>query len=229
MLHCPPSLPSGFRLLYADDALLALDKPAGLLSVPGRGEDKQDCLSARVQASYPDAQIVHRLDMATSGILLMARGAPMQRLLSIAFQTRALEKHYVAIVSGLMPDDAGSIDLPLAADWPQRPRQKVDLHLGKPSLTHWQVLARDPVQGRSTVRLTPVTGRSHQLRVHLQALGHPILGDALYASGADAAHPRLMLHACTLRLAHPLTGAPLEINCPAPFLPDGLDRQPACA
>lgn len=220
MLACPPSPPSGFHLLYADEAILALDKPAGLLSVPGRGEDKQDCLSARVQARYPEAQIVHRLDMATSGILLMARGTQMQRLLSIAFQARAIEKRYIAVVSGLLAADEGSIDYPLAADWPQRPRQKVDLAAGKPSLTHWRVLARDPALRRTTLELTPVTGRSHQLRVHLQAIGHPILGDALYASGEDAAHARLMLHASELRLTHPGTGAALQIQCPAPFLSD---------
>lgn len=203
--------------MHADAALVVIDKPAGLLSVPGRGADKADCAAARVQALYGDAQIVHRLDMATSGLLLMARGAEVQRVLSGVFQDRAVVKRYEAIVSGLIACDSGEIDLPLMADWPQRPRQKVDRLHGKPSLTRYRVLQRDPVSGTTRLELQPVTGRTHQLRVHLQAIGHPIVGDSLYAP-PDAASPgRLMLHAGTLQLRHPTTGEPLILSSAVPF------------
>ncbi len=209
--------------LHADDALLVLDKPAGLLSVPGRGADKQDCASARAQARWPDALIVHRLDMATSGLLLMARGPGLQRTLSMAFESREVHKRYVAVVSGQLVPPAGAwgeIALPLMSDWPNRPRQKVDAH-GKPSLTRWRVLAHEEdAQGRPQTRLElePVTGRTHQLRVHLQAIGHPILGDALYADADTLARsPRLLLHASELALTHPLTGAALHWRSPPPF------------
>jgi tRNA pseudouridine32 synthase/23S rRNA pseudouridine746 synthase len=205
-------------LLHADDALLAFDKPAGLLCVPGRGADKQDCLAARAQARWPDALVVHRLDMATSGIVVMARGAVVQRQLSRAFALREADKTYLAVVHGQLANDQGEIDLPLAADWPNRPLQKVDHTDGKASLTRYRVLARDAVSNTSRVALQPVTGRSHQLRVHLRALGHPILGDALYAPPAvQAAAPRLLLHAQALRLVHPLGGDALLIECAAPF------------
>ncbi len=214
----------GIALLHADEALLALDKPADLLSVPGRGADKQDCLSARVQRFYPDALIVHRLDMATSGLLLMARGADMQRRLSMAFEARTVHKRYVAVVAGHVPgpgaDGWGEIDLPLLTDWPNRPLQKVDA-AGKPSLTRWRVLAHEQdTAGRPQTRLElePVTGRSHQLRVHLQAIGHPILGDALYATAEDCARStRLLLHASAVTLPHPLSGAPLQLESAVPF------------
>jgi tRNA pseudouridine32 synthase/23S rRNA pseudouridine746 synthase len=204
--------------LYADAHLVVADKPAGLLSVPGRGEDKSDCVAARVQQAYPDALVVHRLDMATSGLFLMARGADMQRRLSMAFEGREVQKRYVAIVSGILDDDEGTIALPLIADWPNRPRQVVDPERGKPSRTHWRVLARDAVAGATRVELEPVTGRSHQLRVHMAAIGHPILGDALYAPPPiQAAAPRLMLHATRLALAHPATGEPFALESAAPF------------
>ena len=209
---------TALTVLHADDTLLAFDKPAGLLCVPGRGADKQDCLAKRAQARWPDALVVHRLDMATSGIVLMARGAFAQRKLSIAFAQRETEKTYIAIVHGHVADDSGEIDLPLAADWPNRPLQKVDLAHGKASLTRYRVLARDAASNTTRVELQPVTGRSHQLRVHLLALGHPILGDALYApSEMRAAAPRLLLHAQTLRLVHPANGAPISIECASPF------------
>lgn len=211
---------AGIACLYVDQALLVLDKPAGLLSVPGRGADKQDCASARAQAQWADALVVHRLDMATSGLLLMARGAPMQRALSMAFEARQVRKHYTALVAGHVQLDQGEIDLPLLTDWPRRPRQIVTPE-GKPSLTRWRVLAREhDAQGRAQTRLAlePVTGRSHQLRVHLQALGHPILGDALYADApTHARSPRLLLHASSLALAHPVSGEPLDLHSPAPF------------
>lgn len=209
---------AGVRLLHADDSLLVLDKPAGLLSVPGRGEDKQDCLSARVQAAFPDALIVHRLDQATSGLMLMARGAAMQRALSRSFETREVGKRYVAVVSGHLPvpdapDGWGLIDLPIVVDWPQRPLRIIDTERGKPSQTRWRVLSHDAAANTTRVELEPITGRSHQLRVHLKALGHPILGDALYAPEAvQTAAPRLLLHAAALQFTHPASGLAMEFE-----------------
>lgn len=201
-----PAAPPPVTLVQADAWLVAADKPAGLLCVPGRGPDKADCLSARVAAQWPDARVVHRLDMATSGLVVLGRGAAMQRALSTAFAERRVLKQYEAVVAGLVADAQGEIDLPLAADWPNRPRQQVDRVAGKPSLTRWQVLQRDAAQGTTRLRLHPVTGRTHQLRVHLAAIGHPILGDALYAGPAWAgAAARLLLHACQLDIA-PLAG-----------------------
>jgi tRNA pseudouridine32 synthase/23S rRNA pseudouridine746 synthase len=185
------------RVVYADDRLVVVDKPPGLLSVPGRTEP--DCASARVQALYPDALVVHRLDQATSGLLLFARGAQAQRELSADFAERRVGKVYVAVVAGRLEGE-GVIDLPLGADWPNRPRQQVDFKRGKPSQTRWRVLAHEGPDTR--LLLTPVTGRSHQLRVHLAHVGHPILGDALYAPPAvAAAGPRLLLHASELRVS----------------------------
>lgn len=201
-----------------DEQLVVLDKPAGLLAVPGRGEDKQDCLSARAQAVWPDALVVHRLDMATSGLFLMGRGLHMQRVLSRAFAERRVDKRYEAVVAGVPgPVGAqGEIALPLAADWPNRPRQRVDTVHGRPSTTRWEVIAHEGDGAR--LALEPVTGRTHQLRVHLQAIGHPILGDTLYAPPELAARaPRLLLHACSLRLQHPATGEPLAFASAAPF------------
>lgn len=216
-------MPGELRLVHADAHLLVFDKPAGLLSVPGRGPDKQDCASARIRREYPDALIVHRLDMATSGLLLLARGAEMQRRLSSAFERREVGKRYVAVVAGrLQPDGADSnwseIDLPLAADWPNRPRWVVDHERGKPSHTRWRALGYDAMRDQTRLELDPLTGRSHQLRVHLQALGHPILGDALYGPPEirDRA-ARLLLHATELRLAHPASGEPMHWISAAPF------------
>lgn len=217
-----------FTLLYEDASLLVLDKPAGLLAVPGRGEDKQDCLALRVQQVFSDARVVHRLDMSTSGLMLMARDVGMQRRLSQAFEAREVHKRYVAVVDGcpepLHADAEGwsRIDLPIAADWPRRPLRIIDAALGKASLTHWRLQPGldDPTAwpGASRVELEPVTGRTHQLRVHLQAIGHAILGDPLYASGpAQARAGRLLLHACALRLTHPVTGQALELESPVPF------------
>ena len=205
-------------VIQEDTALLAIDKPAGLLAVPGRGADKQDCLSARVQARWPDALVVHRLDMATSGLMLFARSTEMQRRLSRNFESRHIDKHYIAVVDGKMSSGSGRIELPLAADWPRRPLQKVDTERGKASLTAWQVLEVDAAAGRTRLALQPHTGRTHQLRLHLSAIGHPILGDALYAPPEvrDRAD-RLLLHACGLTLAHPVTGATLQLRCEAPF------------
>jgi len=219
-----PEAAPGLVPVHADDHLLVFDKPAGLLCVPGRGADKQDCLSARAQRVYPDALVVHRLDMATSGVWLMARGAEMQKRLSRAFALRQVSKRYLAVVAGRLDMPAGAadawalIDLPLAADWPNRPRRIVDAVHGKPSQTRWRALAYDPRTDATRVELEPITGRSHQLRVHLQALGHPILGDALYAPPeVQARAPRLLLHASGLRLSHPASGEALSFASAAPF------------
>lgn len=217
-----PAADTPLQILYADDSLLVLNKPSGLLSVPGRGEDKQDCLSRRAQSLYPDALVVHRLDMATSGLMLMARGAAMQRAMSQLFERREVHKRYVALVDGrLAPassaDGWGLIDLPIVVDWPRRPLRIIDAG-GKPSQTRWRSVSFDDAANSTRVELEPVTGRSHQLRVHLLALGHPILGDALYAPDAVRARsPRLLLHACALRLVHPATGALLSVESPADF------------
>jgi tRNA pseudouridine32 synthase / 23S rRNA pseudouridine746 synthase len=179
--------------------------------VRGRGADKQDCVAARVQALFADALTVHRLDMETSGLMVMARGAIAQRNLGIAFEKRTIEKQYIAIVAAVMLGDNGEISLPLICDWPNRPRQIVDHAIGKASLTRWRVLARDAQANTSRVELSPVTGRSHQLRVHLNEIGHPILGDSLYGTEESRnASSRLLLHASWLRFPHPTTGAPIE-------------------
>lgn len=213
--------PAELTLLYADDALLVFDKPPGLLSVPGRGADKQDCLSARAQQLHADALVVHRLDMATSGLMLLARGAPAQRSLSQAFASRSVSKRYIAVVDGLLappPEPWGVIDLPIRADWPNRPRRVIDQEHGKPSVTRWRVLSQHALTATTRVELEPVTGRSHQLRVHLLALGHPIVGDALYASArVQAMAARLLLHACSLELDHPISAQPMRFVSAAQF------------
>lgn len=205
-------------VVFEDGALIVVDKPAGLLAVPGRGADKQDCLAARVQARWPDARVVHRLDMATSGLMLFARGAALQRQLSRDFAARRVVKQYVAVVDGRMPFAQGRIELPLVADWPRRPLQKVDPMHGKASQTDWQQLGYDATRQATRLALMPLTGRTHQLRVHLSAIGHPILGDALYAPPEvrDRAD-RLLLHACALSLAHPASGELLQLRSDAPF------------
>lgn len=219
----PENTAVGIDVVYADDSLLVLNKPSGLLSVPGRGEDKQDCLSSRVQQRHPDALIVHRLDMATSGLMLMARGIGMQRALSSLFERREVHKRYLAVVDGRLapaptPDGWGLTDLPIVVDWPRRPLRIIDAVLGKPSQTRWRALAFDAATHSTRVELEPLTGRSHQLRVHLQALGHPILGDALYAPEAvQAKAPRLLLHACALGFVHPVSGEALRFESPADF------------
>jgi tRNA pseudouridine32 synthase/23S rRNA pseudouridine746 synthase len=199
--------------IHLDAQLIVVDKPAGLLAVPGRHET--DCMAARVQALWPDARVVHRLDMATSGLLLFARGDRAQRVLGQAFAARRVDKRYLAVVHGLPAADQGSVELPLAADWPNRPRQVVDAVKGKPALTHWRVLARDTATGTTRLELQPVTGRSHQLRVHLAAIGHAIVGDALYGRRDGSA--RLLLHACALAFAHPASGEPLRFESLPPF------------
>ncbi|MEO6321787.1 MAG: pseudouridine synthase [Polaromonas sp.] len=223
-MSSPAAATPALQIIHADSGLLVLNKPAGLLAVPGRGEDKQDCLSSRVQRLYPDALIVHRLDMATSGLMLMARGIGMQRALSLLFERREINKRYLAIVEGqlaqsrLQQEGWGLIDLPIVVDWPRRPLRIIDAVLGKPSQTRWRPVAFDAVANSTRVELEPLTGRSHQLRVHLQALGHPILGDALYApETVQARAPRLLLHACTLGFVHPASGDTLLFESHADF------------
>jgi len=214
----PPD--TGLELVHADESLVVVVKPAGLLSVPGRGADRADCMVSRVQARFAEALTVHRLDMATSGLLVFARGPEVQRALSMAFAGRDVHKRYEAVLHGLVEAEQGEIDLPLITDWPRRPRQMVCFERGKPSLTRYRVLSRDPAQGRTRVSLEPVTGRSHQLRVHALAMGHPIVGDPLYGPGAEGASAdgaRLLLHAAELGLPHPHGGAPMVWRSPAPF------------
>jgi len=206
--------------IYEDQHLLVLDKPSGLLSVPGRGPDKQDCLSKRVQDLYPDALVVHRLDQDTSGLLIMARGIEAQRRISRAFETRQVHKRYVAVVSGnpvltaAPPNDEGwyTVQGPILLDWERRPIHIIHPE-GKPSLSLWRSLQVG--ETASLIELEPFTGRTHQLRVHMQSLGHPMLGDSLYAPpDVLAMSPRLMLHAKTLALAHPFTQEPLSFDLP---------------
>jgi tRNA pseudouridine32 synthase / 23S rRNA pseudouridine746 synthase len=209
---------TALHIVHMDAALLVLSKPAGLLAVPGRGADKQDALSARVQARYPEALVVHRLDQATSGLVLMARSPAAQRALSRAFEDRHVHKEYTGIVHGLVQQDSGTIALPLMADWPRRPLQKVDMQAGKAALTRWSVLARNEATQTTRVLLEPLTGRTHQLRVHLYAIGHSIVGDTLYGEPAQLPKPtRMMLHAQRLVFAHPDTGQALQISSEAPF------------
>ena len=256
-----PPRNNGLDLIYCDESLLVVNKPAGLLAVPGRGADKQDNMTSRVQSEFPDALIVHRLDMATSGLLVLARGMEIHRRISRLFRERLVVKHYVAVVAGkvkpaniqcspsltlpqggrgrlpLLPPGLatphatcravdcvlsvegweggwGEIDLPLIGDWPNRPKQRVDSSIGKPSLTRYRLLAYDAHTNTSRLDLEPVTGRTHQLRVHMAAIGHPIAGDGLYG-GQEA--ERLMLHACSLGFAHPRSGEMLDFSCAPPF------------
>lgn len=215
MTHYAPPL-MAIDFVHVDDGLVAINKPSGLLSVPGRGEDKADCAVARVQARFPDALTVHRLDMTTSGLLLFARGKAMQRALSGLFERGEMAKRYIADVWGAPEPSAGEISLPLLTDWPRRPLQKVDWDVGKPSVTRFETLCTSGDTSR--LQLTPLTGRSHQLRVHLAEIGHPILGDEFYAHPeALAARPRLALHAESLRFQHPNTGEAMALESPCPF------------
>jgi len=212
-----PSPNDSLDLIFRDASLLVINKPAGLLAVPGRGADKQDCMASRVQVEFPDALVVHRLDMATSGLLLFARGVAMQCRLSHLFRERLIAKRYVAVVAGSLEPPTGEIDLPLVGDWPNRPLQRVDFKTGKPSLTRYRLLEHDACTNTSRVELEPVTGRTHQLRVHMAAIWHPILGDALYGENAGGKAERLLLHAYSLSFAHPLSGELLTMVSEPPF------------
>jgi tRNA pseudouridine32 synthase/23S rRNA pseudouridine746 synthase len=215
---------SALNVVFVDDHLAILDKPSGLLSVPGRGEDKQDCLISRAQTQWPEALTVHRLDMATSGLMVIARGPDMQRKLSQAFELREVSKTYEAVVSGVLQtntanvaDDWQDIQIPLLIDWPNRPKSKVDWEHGKPSHTQWRVMSSD-LENATRVALKPITGRTHQLRLHMMAIGHAILGDALYASPEiQAKSNRLLLHARDLQFKHPVTAKWMAFESKVPF------------
>jgi tRNA pseudouridine32 synthase / 23S rRNA pseudouridine746 synthase len=213
-VYSPPR-DCGLDIIYRDESLLVVNKPSGLLSVPGRGADKADSLTSRVQNEFSDALNVHRLDMSTSGLIVYGRGVDMQCRLSRLFRERGITKSYIAIVAGRVDIPVGEVALPLGADWPNRPRQKVDFAGGKNSLTRYRLLAYDPVTCNSRVELEPVTGRTHQLRVHMAAIGHPIVGDTLYGGAFGAT--RLMLHAGALSFIHPYSAEPLDLECKAPF------------
>lgn len=211
-----PHNPAPVRVVYADEHLLLIDKPDLLLSVPGRHPVNRDCMITRLQAQYADALVVHRLDLDTSGIMLVARGKRNQCALSRQFQERTVDKCYRAWVAGIVQDDEGSIDLPIARDWENRPRQKICADTGKPALTHFRV--RERRSDRSLLDLMPVTGRSHQLRIHCREIGHPILGCDLYAPPAVlGAAPRMLLHATRLAFRHPVHGHELVGHSRAPF------------
>lgn len=208
----PPKEPLIY--LYIDDDLIIVEKPSDLLSVPGKTEP--DCLEARIRADYPESLTIHRLDMATSGVMVFARNANAQRHIGLQFEKRMTEKTYIARVSGHVKANQGQVDLPLITDWPNRPKQMVCPERGKPSLTGWKILEHEEKNTR--LALYPKTGRSHQLRVHMLAIGHPILGDRLYADEETfMAAPRLQLHAHTLRLRKPTGGKWVDFESPCPF------------
>ncbi|WP_236019196.1 pseudouridine synthase [Fuscibacter oryzae] len=211
--YTPPDVP--LNILYQDAQIIVANKPEGLLSVPGKLEGRADCLITRLQAEYWDALVVHRLDCDTSGVMIFARTKQAQGFLGQEFEHRRAKKTYVARVLGEVAGEAGRIDLPLSVDWPNRPRQMVNFDQGKPALTDWQVIGRAP--GETRMQLSPLTGRSHQLRVHMLELGHPILGDQIYAPETRADHSRLMLHAETLGLHHPETGNWMSFTADCPF------------
>lgn len=206
------------RIVFADDQLVVVDKPHGLLSVPGRDPANRDCVPARLRAEFGELRIVHRLDLDTSGIMVLARDADAHRHLNRQFEQRGVAKNYEALVWGTPERDTGEIDLPICVDWPNRPKKIIDHENGKHALTHWRVLERDGARYRSRLALTPITGRSHQLRVHLAEIGHPILGCPFYAHPeARAAAERLTLHARRLELTHPLSGERLVFEADTPF------------
>ena len=214
--YAPPP-DAGLKIIYEDAHLLAIDKPAGLLSVPGRGVDLQDCALHRVQLRYPQALLVHRLDEATSGLLLFAMSPAVQKNLSAAFEARQIKKTYHAWIHGSEVPESGVIDAPIAIDWPQRPLRKIDWEAGQSAITHFQILSKCERSAQILCRLEPQTGRTHQLRVHMQHIGHPIVGDSLYGQLQDDA-PRLMLHASELRFEHPLDSSKtIHIECTPPF------------
>ena len=211
--YCPPDVP--LSVLHEDAEVLLVDKPEGLLSVPGKGPDLTDCLMTRIQQAFPDALLVHRLDRDTSGVMIFALTRHAQRHLGLQFEKRMTRKTYIARVWGVPTEATGMIDLPLIVDWPNRPRQMVCHETGKSAQTDWRVLKNEGETSR--VRLFPKTGRSHQLRVHMLSLGHPILGDPFYATGAAREYPRMMLHSEELRFKHPNGGRSMKIRTPAPF------------
>ncbi|WBU60269.1 pseudouridine synthase [Paracoccus albus] len=212
-VYTPPPDPP--VILHADHEILVVDKQSGLLSVPGRGDDRSDCLINRLRGAFPTVLLVHRLDLDTSGVMVFGLTPHAQRQLSKQFEERRTKKTYIARVAGRVAEKTGTVELPLIVDWPNRPRQKVDFEQGKPAKTDWRVVRTTDEETR--IRLYPLTGRSHQLRVHMAESGHPILGDPLYATGAAADHPRLMLHAESLRFKHPESGVQMNFLAKSPF------------
>ena len=205
-------------ILYQDDHLLLVNKPEFLLSVPGRAIENKDCLITRLQKAFPKASIVHRLDLDTSGIMVIPLSEIVHSEISRQFQERRIHKEYIAEVFGLVSADSGSIDLPINKDWPNRPKQKIDHVHGKTSITHWRVLSRDSEQNKSRLLLKPLTGRTHQLRIHLSQIGHPILGCDMYAhTEAFQRSNRLLLHASYLEFTHPISQNVLSGRCPPDF------------
>ncbi|MGB5558329.1 MAG: pseudouridine synthase [Paracoccaceae bacterium] len=211
--YAPPQNP--LSILYRDHHLLVADKPAGLLSVPGKGEHLSDCLLSRVQAAFPEALLVHRLDRDTSGVMIFALSAMAQRHLGLQFEKRHTKKVYYARVWGHVAEKTGTVDLPIIVDWPNRPLQKIDHETGRQAITDWRVVRHEDNETR--VRLYPHTGRSHQLRLHMREIGHPILGDPFYATGPARDFPRLMLHAESLRIRHPEGGRGMNFSAQRPF------------
>ncbi len=213
-IYDPPQAP--LDIIFKNEDMLVLNKPSGLLTVPGRKAEHKDSLESRVQAEYPEARIVHRLDEPTSGILIMARNAEVHRNLGLQFERRKTKKVYIARVWGDVKEDNGHVDLPLRCDWPNRPLQMVDHDQGRSAQTDWEVITREG--GVTRMALYPVTGRSHQLRVHMMAIGHSILGDEFYApEGAFKAADRLQLHAHKLMVHNPQNGDLLWFESPCPF------------
>lgn len=217
-IYNPPDVP--LEVLFQDDQVLLVSKPAGLLSVPGKGEDKTDCLIARLRDVYPDVLLVHRLDTDTSGVMIFAMNKAAQGALGQQFEKRQTKKIYIARLWGLLTPKEGQVDLPMTVDWPNRPRQHVNHDTGRPAQTDWQVVKYSLPEAKipeTRVKLMPLTGRSHQLRVHMAELGHAILGDPLYATGPGTEFPRLMLHAESLRFRHPETEKSVTFTAPCPF------------
>ncbi len=212
-VYAPPQDP--LVILHEDAEVVLVDKPSGLLSVPGKGPDLADCLLTRVQDAFPQALLVHRLDRDTSGVMIFGLTPHAQRHLGLQFEKRMTKKTYVARVWGVPEESSGTVDLPLIVDWPNRPRQKVCHETGKPAQTEWKRLKSEGETAR--LRLFPKTGRSHQLRVHCQSMGHPILGDPFYANGPARDFPRLMLHSEELRFKHPDGGRSMKVKAKAPF------------
>ena len=213
-----PPAHNKLEILYQDKHLIALNKPGGLLSVPGRGDDKQDCMLSRLQLEYPQALVIHRLDMPTSGLLMFALNKEMQKHMNMLFEKKKIYKQYIAKVHGVLRENTGLINQPLITDWINRPKQKIDYKHGKPSQTRFTLLSTDE-ENNSIVKLEPVTGRSHQLRIHMSSLGHPILGDELYGTRQTRnACQRLLLHAEKINFIHPLTHRHININCHVDFI-----------
>ena len=210
-VYAPPT--DALDILHADDQVIVVNKPSGLLSVPGKAEEHRDCLETRVRGAWPDALLVHRLDMDTSGAMVFARTANAQKSLGRQFEKRLVEKLYLARVAGEVAGESGTIDLPVGSDWPNRPRQRVGGPRSRPAQTGWRVLAREA--GSTILALTPRTGRTHQLRVHMAALGHPILGDSFYGEAASA--PRLMLHAYRIGFILPRIGTREDFIAPCSY------------